>query len=106
MESRVEKYKRNVMEKNLMRKKKLLILFTVVMLFCGVKIVDDTYRSLMCVNNKKVVAYSKENGVHNFHFLGSNHYLEQKRIDDFIRDIEVNLLKIKNRLQDYKEEIF
>lgn len=105
MTTRLEKYYERKKLKKKSKYRKLLILCIIFILIGGLYIVDNSFRSLMCIENKSIFNYGYDNRVHTFHLFGENHYLGQDRIDSVVDDIKNGFNSVKNRIEIIVNEI-
>lgn len=99
MTTRLEKYNERKKYKKKSKYRKLLILCIVFILIGGLFIVDNSFKSLMCIEDKSIFNYDYDNRVHTLHLFGENHYLEQDRIDSFVTDIKNGFDSVKNNIE-------
>lgn len=109
METRLERYYQKKRRRKKSNYRKLLILFMIIILIGGLIIVDNSFRSLMGIDDKSVFDYKYDSEVHTLHLLGENYYLEQDKIDTFIADVKnsFNIItsNIKNIFNNIKDKI-
>ena len=107
MESRLERYKRKKQQKKSKRKKIVVLILLFLLLFVSIYLVDNSFRQLMCIKDTRVFAYNynSDKEIHQFHFFGSNYFIEQKRIDEGKRKIEEEFRQLENKTKKYIDRV-
>ncbi len=105
MTTRLEKYYERKKRKKKSKYRKLLILCLFLILIGGLFIVDNSFRCLMCIEDKSIFDYDYDNRVHNLHLFGENHYIKQDNIDSIITDVKEGFNSVKNKIEIIVKEI-
>ena len=87
MESRVERYKREKSYKKSRHKHSIVFFLSVIVLIASLSLVDNSFRTLLCLENISILEYSYNDELHKLHLFGENYQLEQKKIENALHKV-------------------
>ncbi|QIB26336.1 hypothetical protein [Caloranaerobacter azorensis] len=100
MGARLERLKREKLRRKIKRRKRLTVLLTILILFIGIKTVNQSFVELLQVENEKLFEYSYFNGIYKIQLMGNIYNIEKSDIDMYYRKYRTIVLKYVDQIKD------
>ncbi len=96
----MEKYKERKRMKKLSMFRNLILLCAFFCFLGGLSVVDNSFRSLMCIEDKRIFDYQYTDRIHAIHLFGDDHKIKQEDIDKIIYDVKKTIIDVLDEIID------
>ncbi len=100
MRTRLEKLNERKLRRKIRQRKRLAILLVTLILFIGLRIVDQSFIELLQIEDEKLFEYSYFNGIYKIQLMGNIYNIKKSDIDMYYKKYKTIVLNYVNRIRD------
>lgn len=106
MESRLEKLNERKIRRKIRQRKRLAIVLVILILFIGLKIVDQSFIELLEIEDEKLFEYSYYDGIYKIQLMGNIYNIKKSDIDAYYKKYKTIVLNYVNQIRNLIAELF
>lgn len=97
---RLEKLNERKLRHKTRQRRRLVTLLVILILFIGLKIVDQSFIELLQIEDEKLFEYSYFNGIYKIQLMGSIYNIKESDIDMYYKKYKAIVINYVNRIKD------
>ncbi|WP_427339520.1 hypothetical protein [Caloranaerobacter sp. DY30410] len=100
MGTRLERLKQEKLRRKIRRRRRLAVLLAILILFIGIRIVNQSFIELLQVKNEKLFEYSYFNGIYKIQLMGNVYNIKKSDIDTYYKKYKAIVLSYVDQIKD------